>query len=68
MEGSADENRDGIVTADELGEYVHTEVRRATAGRQNPTSERGSFDPKMLLAYVPSGAEPGAPPPPKSGA
>jgi tetratricopeptide (TPR) repeat protein len=68
LEGSADENRDGIVSADELGEYVHTEVRRATAGRQNPTSERGSFDPKMLLAYVPSGAEPGAPPPPKSGA
>lgn len=68
MEGSADENRDGIVTADELGEYVHTEVRRATGGRQNPTSERGSFDPKMLLAYVPSGAEPGSPPPPKSGA
>ena len=46
MEGSADENRDGIVTADELGEYVHTEVRRATGGRQNPTSERGSFDPE----------------------
>jgi tetratricopeptide (TPR) repeat protein len=68
LEGSADENRDGIVNADELGEYVHTEVRRATGGRQNPTSERGSFDPNMLLAYVPSGAEPGNPPPPKSGA
>jgi tetratricopeptide (TPR) repeat protein len=68
LEGSADENRDGIVTADELGEYVHTEVRRATGGRQNPTSERGSFDPNMLLAYVPSGAQPGDPPPPKSGA
>ena len=68
LEGTADENRDGIVTADELGEYVHSEVRRATAGRQNPTSERGSFDPNMLLAYVPSGAAPGSPPPPKSGA
>jgi tetratricopeptide (TPR) repeat protein len=43
-------------------------VRRATSGRQNPTSERGSFDPNMLLAYVPSGAEPGSPPAPKSGA
>jgi tetratricopeptide (TPR) repeat protein len=68
LEGAADENRDGIVNADELAEYVHTEVRRATGGRQNPTSERGSFDPDMLLAYVPSGASPGAPPPPKSGA
>jgi tetratricopeptide (TPR) repeat protein len=67
MEGSADENRDGIVTADELGEYVHSEVRRATGGRQNPTSERGSFDPNMLLAYVPSGAAPANPPPPKNG-
>lgn len=67
LEGSADENRDGIVTADELGEYVRTEVRRATGARQNPTSERGSFDPNMLLAYVPSGAEPGSPPPPKNG-
>ncbi|MCX6624026.1 MAG: caspase family protein, partial [Acidobacteria bacterium] len=27
MEGSADENRDGIVTADELAEYVHRNVR-----------------------------------------
>lgn len=67
LEGAADEDRDGIVNADELAEYVHTEVRRATGGRQNPTSDRGSFDPDMLLAYVPSGAEPGAPPPPKSG-
>lgn len=68
LEGAADENRDGIVNADELAEYVHSEVRRATGGRQNPTSERGSFDPNMLLAYVPSGAEPGIPPAPKSGA
>jgi tetratricopeptide (TPR) repeat protein len=68
LEGSADENRDGIVTADELAEYVHTEVRRATATKQNPTSERGSFDPSMLLAYVPSHAAPGSPPAPKSGA
>lgn len=68
LEGSADENRDGIVNADELSEYVRTEVRRATGGKQNPTSDRGSFDSKMLLSYVPSGADPGSPPPPKSGA
>lgn len=67
MEGSADENGDGIVTADELAEYVHVNVREATKGAQNPTSDRGSFDPNMLLSYVPSAAKPGAPPPPKLG-
>ena len=67
MEGSADENGDGIVTADELAEYVHTNVREATKGAQNPTSDRGSFDANMLLSYVPSAAKPGTPPPPKLG-
>jgi len=67
LEGTADESGDGIVTADELANYVRTEVRQATAGKQNPTSERGSFDPDMLLAYVPSGVRPGAPPAPKFG-
>jgi tetratricopeptide (TPR) repeat protein len=56
------------VTADELAEYVHTNVREATKGEQNPTSDRGSFDANMLLSYVPSGAKPGVPPPPKLGA
>jgi tetratricopeptide (TPR) repeat protein len=67
MEGSADENRDGIVTADELAEYVHRNVREATGGKQNPTSDRSSFDPNMLLAYVPTTARGGTPPPPKDG-
>ena len=31
-----------------------TNVRLATEGRQNPTSERGSFDRNMVLAYNPS--------------
>jgi tetratricopeptide (TPR) repeat protein len=53
MEGEADTNGDGQVTADELAEYVHTNVRNDTKERQNPTSERGSFDPNMLLAYNP---------------
>ena len=51
LEGQADTNGDGIVDADELSEYVHANVREATGGRQNPTSERGSFDPDMVLAY-----------------
>jgi tetratricopeptide (TPR) repeat protein len=53
LEGEADQNGDGIVTADELAEYVHRNVREATNARQNPTSERGSFDPNMPLAYIP---------------
>src|SRR5262249_13719238 len=39
MSGAADTSHDGIVTADELAEYVHTQVRDATKGEQNPTSD-----------------------------
>jgi tetratricopeptide (TPR) repeat protein len=67
MEGYADESGDGVVTADELSEYVRRNVREATGGQQNPTSDKGSFDPEMLLSYLPSGARPGAPPAPKFG-
>jgi tetratricopeptide (TPR) repeat protein len=67
MEGAADESGDGIVTADELAEYVRRNVREATAGQQNPTSDKGSFDPEMLLAYVPSAARAAEPPVPKFG-
>jgi tetratricopeptide (TPR) repeat protein len=54
LHGAADANRDGKVTADELSEYVHSNVKQETNGLQNPTSERGSFDPDMLLAYNPT--------------
>ena len=67
LEGEADESGDGIVTADELAEYVHRNVREVTGGQQNPTSDRGSFDTNMLLSYVPSHVKPGAPPAPKFG-
>ena len=67
LEGEADETRDGIVTADELAEYVRRNVREATNGRQNPTAERASFDPNMLLAYVQARRAPNAPPAPKFG-
>jgi tetratricopeptide (TPR) repeat protein/uncharacterized caspase-like protein len=68
MEGAADTTpRDGVVSADELAEYVHTQVREATQGQQNPTSEKGSFDPEMFIALVPANAPPGVPPAPKFG-
>jgi tetratricopeptide (TPR) repeat protein len=68
MEGEADENNDGIVTADELQDYVYRNVREATGSRQNPTADSGSFDPNMLLAYVPTHAKPNAPVESKYGA
>jgi tetratricopeptide (TPR) repeat protein len=67
MEGEADTNGDGVVSADELSEYVHTNVRLATNAAQNPTSERGSFDPNMVLAYNPGHATAANLPPPKYG-
>src|SRR5271154_2792198 len=67
LEGEADTNGDGVVSADELSEYVHTNVRLATNEQQNPTSERGSFDPNMVLAYNPSHVKAANLPPPQFG-
>ncbi|HEY2019144.1 MAG TPA: tetratricopeptide repeat protein, partial [Bryobacteraceae bacterium] len=73
LAGAADMTpRDGIVTADELAEYVHTQVRdyvqkNGNGQQQNPTSDKGSYNPEMLLSYVPANAEPGTPPTPKVG-
>ncbi|HTV14951.1 MAG TPA: tetratricopeptide repeat protein [Acidobacteriaceae bacterium] len=67
LEGEADTNGDGVVSADELAEYVHTNVREATNAAQNPTSERGSFDPNMVLAYNPAHVTAANLPPPKYG-
>jgi tetratricopeptide (TPR) repeat protein len=67
LEGEADTNGDGVVSADELAEYVHTNVRLATQAQQNPTSERGSFDPNMVLAYNPSHVKAANLPPPQFG-
>jgi len=67
MEGAADTSGDGVVSADELAEYVHTQVREYTSGQQNPTSDKANYDPEMLLAYVPSNAKPAEAPAPKFG-
>jgi hypothetical protein len=67
LEGEADESGDGIVTADELANYVRRNVREATKGQQNPTSDRGSFDPNMLMAFMPNGLRVAHQPPPVDG-
>jgi tetratricopeptide (TPR) repeat protein len=67
LEGEADTSHDGIVTADELAEYVHTQVRQATGGSQNPTSDRSSYDKNMWLSFIPANANPATAPPPQFG-
>jgi tetratricopeptide (TPR) repeat protein len=67
LEGEADTSHDGIVTADELAEYVHTQVRLATKGSQNPTSDRSSYDKNMWLSFIPANVTPGTAPPPQLG-
>src|SRR5947209_10912425 len=67
LSGAADEDGNGVVTADELADYVRTNVRKDSKNAQNPVSEAGSYDPRMQLAYVPASAKPDAPPPPKFG-
>jgi Tfp pilus assembly protein PilF len=67
LQGEADVNGDGVVSADELGEYVRANVRLATGGSQTPTSDRGSFDPDMVLAYNPTHVKAANLPPPQFG-
>jgi tetratricopeptide (TPR) repeat protein len=67
LEGEADASHDGIVTADELAEYVHTKVREDTKGLQNPTSDRSSYDKAMWLSYIPANANPATAPAPQFG-
>jgi tetratricopeptide (TPR) repeat protein len=54
-EGAADEDNDGVVTADELVDYVRREVRNYTGERgfkQNP-SELGDFPDNFVLGFSP---------------
>ena len=67
LEGQADTNGDGLVTADELAEYVHENVREYTKALQNPTSEKGSFEAGMPLSYNPTHVKSTKGAPPKAG-
>src|SRR5262249_32960343 len=54
LKGAADTG-DGVVTADELAEYVRynvrESVRKEARGSQSPTFDRSSFDPEMPLSF-----------------
>ena len=68
LEGEADTTpHDGTVTADELAEYVHTQVREKTSGAQNPTSDRSSYDKAMWLSFIPANVNPATAPAPQFG-
>ncbi len=67
LQGEADTSEDGVVTAQELGDYVYTNVSQASGQRQHPTFDRGSFDTNMLLAYNPEHVKAGDLPRPKFG-
>ena len=49
LEGAADENKDGVVEADELIKYVSDQVPMATANKQHPR-EFGTYDNMMRLS------------------
>jgi uncharacterized caspase-like protein len=55
MDGEADgfpnRDKDGVVTIEELFEYVREKVKEYTGGTQLPTPGPGDFDPKLPLAY-----------------
>jgi uncharacterized caspase-like protein len=49
LKGGADANRDRVITARELFDYVYPRVKAASGGRQVPQMW-GSFDESMALA------------------
>src|SRR5258706_9705823 len=49
LEGAADENKDGTVDANELIQYVSTQVPSATSNKQHPR-EFGTYDNSMKLS------------------
>jgi protein O-mannosyl-transferase len=49
LEGAADENKDGVVEADELIKYVSAQVPMATGNKQHPR-EFGTYDNMMRLS------------------
>ena len=51
LEGAADDNKDGIVDANELIKYVSDQVPMATANKQHPR-EFGTYDNTMQLSDV----------------
>ena len=52
MEGTADRDRDGIVTVGELFEYVRDKVKQETDYRQHPSIGSNEFDRNLPIAIA----------------
>jgi len=52
MRGRADRNQDGVVTLEDVFEYVREHVRRDTQDRQHPQVLSTSHDPSLRLAVL----------------
>jgi uncharacterized caspase-like protein/DNA-binding beta-propeller fold protein YncE len=65
LQGDADQDHDGIVSLDEIIEYVRDKVRDATQHRQIPAISSTSFDRQLPLVIVsPRGSTTGSNPHP----
>ena len=53
LEGQADRNKDGFVSAGEVALYVRKLVSEWTVDAQHPTWNQTTFDPDLPLAYLP---------------
>jgi Flp pilus assembly protein TadD len=51
LDGAADTDKDGTVTAGELIKYLRDQVAKATSDKQNP-QEFGEFDPGLPMAFA----------------
>ncbi len=56
LQGAADRNRDGVVTANELGYFVSTQVAAATGRKQTPRYGRLDGSGEVVLQTLPSEA------------
>lgn len=60
LQGAADNNQDGNITAAEAHDYVFNHVRQFTRGRQNPMIVNSAqYDGNLVLAVTDPGAEAG---------
>jgi len=51
LEGAADANRDGLITVDEIYNYVSTKVARETGQEQHPV-RKGTVEGRLVLGVV----------------
>jgi hypothetical protein len=51
LKGEADQNRDKVVSVEELFDYIYRSVRDYTGNRQSPVI-KGTYDPRMPVAIM----------------